>query len=188
MAIRWEKFTVKSQQAMQQAQARAAELGNPEIQPVHLLAGADRGPRRRHSRGAREDRCAHERLESNLHQHRGETASRGRARPRSPASARRSTRRWSRRSAKPRTSKTSTSPPSTCCSASRTPRATRRAMRWSPLGATHDAILQGAHRRARIAARHRPESRRQIPGARKIRQGSHRTGPPRQARPRHRPR
>jgi len=37
MAIRWEKLTVKSQQAMQQAQARAAELGNPEIQPVHLL-------------------------------------------------------------------------------------------------------------------------------------------------------
>jgi ATP-dependent Clp protease ATP-binding subunit ClpB len=37
MAIRWEKFTVKSQQAMQQAQEHAAELGNPEIQPVHLL-------------------------------------------------------------------------------------------------------------------------------------------------------
>jgi ATP-dependent Clp protease ATP-binding subunit ClpB len=37
MAIRWDKFTVKSQQAMQQAQARAAELGNPELQPVHLL-------------------------------------------------------------------------------------------------------------------------------------------------------
>jgi len=37
MAIRWEKFTVKSQQAMQQAQSRAAELGNPEVQPVHLL-------------------------------------------------------------------------------------------------------------------------------------------------------
>jgi len=37
MAIRWEKFTVKSQQAMQQAQARAADLGNPEVQPVHLL-------------------------------------------------------------------------------------------------------------------------------------------------------
>ena len=37
MAIRWEKFTVKSQQAMQQAQARATELGNPEMQPVHLL-------------------------------------------------------------------------------------------------------------------------------------------------------
>jgi len=37
MAIRWEKFTVKSQQAIQQAQARAAEFGNPELQPVHLL-------------------------------------------------------------------------------------------------------------------------------------------------------
>ncbi len=37
MAIRWEKLTVKSQQAMQQAQGRAAELGNPEVQPVHLL-------------------------------------------------------------------------------------------------------------------------------------------------------
>jgi ATP-dependent Clp protease ATP-binding subunit ClpB len=37
MAIRWDKFTVKSQQAMQQAQARATELGNAELQPVHLL-------------------------------------------------------------------------------------------------------------------------------------------------------
>ncbi|MGA3130196.1 MAG: ATP-dependent chaperone ClpB [Terracidiphilus sp.] len=37
MAIQWEKFTVKSQQAIQQAQTRAAELGNPELQPVHLL-------------------------------------------------------------------------------------------------------------------------------------------------------
>jgi ATP-dependent Clp protease ATP-binding subunit ClpB len=37
MAIRWEKLTVKSQQAMEQAGARASELGNPEVQPVHLL-------------------------------------------------------------------------------------------------------------------------------------------------------
>jgi ATP-dependent Clp protease ATP-binding subunit ClpB len=37
MAIRWEKLTVKTQQAIQGAQARAAELGNPELQPVHLL-------------------------------------------------------------------------------------------------------------------------------------------------------
>ncbi len=37
MAIRWEKLTVKSQQAMEQAGARATELGNPEILPVHLL-------------------------------------------------------------------------------------------------------------------------------------------------------
>jgi ATP-dependent Clp protease ATP-binding subunit ClpB len=37
MAINWDKFTLKSQQAVQQAQARAAEFGNPELQPVHLL-------------------------------------------------------------------------------------------------------------------------------------------------------
>jgi ATP-dependent Clp protease ATP-binding subunit ClpB len=37
MAIRWDKFTVKSQQAVQQAQERAGGLGNPELQPVHLL-------------------------------------------------------------------------------------------------------------------------------------------------------
>jgi ATP-dependent Clp protease ATP-binding subunit ClpB len=37
MAIRWEKLTVKSQQAIQQAQEHATELGNPELQPVHLL-------------------------------------------------------------------------------------------------------------------------------------------------------
>jgi len=37
MAIRWDKLTKKSEQAMAQAQARATELGNPELQPVHLL-------------------------------------------------------------------------------------------------------------------------------------------------------
>ena len=37
MAIRGDKFTVKSQQAIQHAQEHAAELGNPEMQPVHLL-------------------------------------------------------------------------------------------------------------------------------------------------------
>src|SRR5580698_128127 len=39
MAIRGDKFTVKSQQAIQLAQEHAAELGNPEMQPVHLLLG-----------------------------------------------------------------------------------------------------------------------------------------------------
>ena len=37
MAIRWDKFTMKSQEAIQQAQAQAAELGNPELQPAHVL-------------------------------------------------------------------------------------------------------------------------------------------------------
>ena len=37
MAIHWDKFTVKSQQAIQQAQSRAAEFGNPEVAPLHLV-------------------------------------------------------------------------------------------------------------------------------------------------------
>jgi ATP-dependent Clp protease ATP-binding subunit ClpB len=38
MAIRWEKFTVKSQEAVQAASRLASEHGNPEILPLHLLA------------------------------------------------------------------------------------------------------------------------------------------------------
>ncbi|MBP7707302.1 MAG: ATP-dependent chaperone ClpB [Candidatus Aminicenantes bacterium] len=36
--MRWERFTVKSQEAIQKAQALAAERGHPEIRPEHLLA------------------------------------------------------------------------------------------------------------------------------------------------------
>jgi ATP-dependent Clp protease ATP-binding subunit ClpB len=38
MAIRWDKFTVKAQEAVQRANEVASERGNPEILPVHLLA------------------------------------------------------------------------------------------------------------------------------------------------------
>ncbi len=38
MAIRWDKFTVKAQEAMQRASELASEHGNPEIMPLHLLA------------------------------------------------------------------------------------------------------------------------------------------------------
>jgi ATP-dependent Clp protease ATP-binding subunit ClpB len=38
MAIKWDKFTVKSQQALQAAQGHAAENGNPEVLPLHLMA------------------------------------------------------------------------------------------------------------------------------------------------------
>jgi ATP-dependent Clp protease ATP-binding subunit ClpB len=37
MAIRWDKFTVKSQEAVQAATNLALENGNPELQPLHLL-------------------------------------------------------------------------------------------------------------------------------------------------------
>src|SRR5215472_7717984 len=38
MAIKWEKLTVKSQEAIQGAQRHAAENGNPEVMPLHLMA------------------------------------------------------------------------------------------------------------------------------------------------------
>ena len=38
MAIKWDKFTVKSQEALQAAQGMAAENGNPEVLPLHLMA------------------------------------------------------------------------------------------------------------------------------------------------------
>ena len=38
MAIKWDKFTVKSQEALQAAQGHAAENGNPEVLPLHLMA------------------------------------------------------------------------------------------------------------------------------------------------------
>src|ERR1700726_1426128 len=38
MPIRWDKFIVKAQEAVQRGNELAAEHGNPELQPLHLLA------------------------------------------------------------------------------------------------------------------------------------------------------
>jgi ATP-dependent Clp protease ATP-binding subunit ClpB len=38
MPIRWDKFTVKAQEAVQRASTLASEHGNPEMLPIHLLA------------------------------------------------------------------------------------------------------------------------------------------------------
>ena len=38
MAIRWDRFTLKSQEAVQAASAYASDHGNPEVLPLHLLA------------------------------------------------------------------------------------------------------------------------------------------------------
>ena len=38
MPIRWDKFTVKAQEAVQRANDLASEHGNPELMPLHLLA------------------------------------------------------------------------------------------------------------------------------------------------------
>ena len=38
MAIRWDKLTLKAQEAVQRANDIASQHGNPELLPVHLLA------------------------------------------------------------------------------------------------------------------------------------------------------
>ena len=38
MAIRWDKFTVKAQEAVQRSTELASEHGNPEVLPLHVLA------------------------------------------------------------------------------------------------------------------------------------------------------
>jgi ATP-dependent Clp protease ATP-binding subunit ClpB len=38
MPIRWDKFTVKAQEAVQRGNELASEHGNPELMPIHLLA------------------------------------------------------------------------------------------------------------------------------------------------------
>src|ERR1700743_3352106 len=38
MAIRWEKLTVKAQEAIRRAVELASEHGNPEVLPLHLVA------------------------------------------------------------------------------------------------------------------------------------------------------
>src|SRR5579883_1719133 len=38
MAIRWDKMTLKSQEAIQAATELAGQNGNPELMPIHLLA------------------------------------------------------------------------------------------------------------------------------------------------------
>src|SRR5580698_10156847 len=39
MAFRFDKLTTKAQEAVQRAQDMAVEQGNPQIEPLHLLAG-----------------------------------------------------------------------------------------------------------------------------------------------------
>src|ERR1700754_4786426 len=38
MAIKWDRLTVKSQEAVQAAIGHATENGNPEVLPLHLMA------------------------------------------------------------------------------------------------------------------------------------------------------
>ena len=64
MAIRWDKFTIKAQEAIQQANELASQNGNPEMLPFAYAGGAVAGQRRhccaRADQAGREsrDRCS----------------------------------------------------------------------------------------------------------------------------------
>ena len=115
MPIRWDKFTVKAQEAVQRASELASEHGNPEMQPIHLLAALleDKegivppvlekigiGPQ------AVLARCIANWKNSRSF----------RDKPRKPRSPAKRTICWSRLSKKPPILRTNTFPPSTCCS------------------------------------------------------------------------
>ncbi len=53
MALRFDKFTVKAQEALQAAQEMAARSGQQQIEPLHLLWALDRSGRRRGAASAR---------------------------------------------------------------------------------------------------------------------------------------
>ena len=119
MAIRWDKFTVKSQQAIEQAQARATELGNPEILPVHLLLALVEDREGVIPAVLEKIGVPIERLESELHAIE-EKLPRVAGAASQPGLSQPLTRALDQAFEKPPTSKTNTSPPSTCCWASRT--------------------------------------------------------------------
>ena len=115
MAIRWDKLTVKAQEAMQRANDLASEHGNPELQPVHILAAL------------LEDREGIvppllERVGLHVPTVQAEAMREIEKLPKFPAAAPRRRispmplrRCWRTPSKRRRTSRTSTSPPSTCC-------------------------------------------------------------------------
>ncbi len=181
MAIRWDKLTVKSQQAMQQAQERAAELGNPEILPVHLLLALV------------EDRegvipsvlgkigVPTERLEASLHEieQKLPRVAGASAQPGISQALNKVIEQAFKEAANFKDEYISTEH-LLLGAAHQKGDPAREAL--VAAGATHDAISAGADRGARLATRDRPESGREVPGAGEICQGPDGTGTARQAR------
>ena len=176
-----DRFTIKSQEALQAALALAAEPhATPQVTPEHLLAvllDQDDGlvvpaccassaspPSGLRGRADARARRAARRSASAAEP---TTAPRARCRSCAPPSTRCAS------------SRTSTSPPSTSCS--RSPGTTRKAGEaLRAAGATKDALLQALAEVRGSAPRHRPDARGQDPGAREVRPRPHR-GAPRRA-------
>ena len=84
MAFRFEKLTIKAQEAVQRAQELAADRGNPQIEPLHLLAACWRRPmassRRSWKRSAPIARSSNGIVASELQRSQGQSADRRRNR------------------------------------------------------------------------------------------------------------
>ncbi len=120
MAIRWDKFTVKAQEAMQRANELASEHGNPELQPVHLLAALLEDKEGIVPPVLEKIGIGPQAVLSDLYREiekLPKVSGSGARRPRSPAPP---TSCWNRPSKKPPILKTNTFRPSTCCWPSRT--------------------------------------------------------------------
>ena len=180
MAIRWDRLTVKAQEAMQRASELASEHGNPEVLPLHLLAALleDRegivppllarvGVQ---TATVQPTACSEIAASQTGGQRRHAGASFGRLRSC-----------WTLPSRRPRISRTSMSPPNICCWA--WPAEARS--RAGAAGAQRRHAGQhpeGAGRGARQSDGDRPESRVEVPGAGALCARSDRAGAARQAR------
>jgi ATP-dependent Clp protease ATP-binding subunit ClpB len=141
MPIRWEKFTVKAQEAVQRANELASEHGNPELMPIHLLAALLEDKEGIVPPVLEKIGIGPQAVLSDIYREieKLPKVSGERRRPRSrtpPTSC------SSKPSKKLPTSRTSTSPPSTCCWPSRTSSRIAAQQILARHGATNDAILK----------------------------------------------
>ena len=137
-----DRFTIKSQEAIQAAQRLADDRRNPQVTPEHLLSvllEQDAGVVVPVLQQARRRRGADPRATSTRHSTASRRSVRA-ARPRAPASELVAVLRAAEQG-DARASTTSTSRPSTCCSRWPRPRA-RPGDALRAAGANHDALLQ----------------------------------------------
>ena len=114
MPIRWDKFTVKAQEAVQRASQLASEHGNPELQPIHLLAALLEDKENIVPPVLEKIGIGPQAVLSDVYSQ-IEKLPKVSEQARNPVSPTKPAICWSRPSKKPPISKTNTFPPNTCC-------------------------------------------------------------------------